>query len=233
MPEQKAKKPVETAPARGAKKKPQTDKERARKNDAGSKILAFVIVLLGFYAGLILLIAGFIFYSFNDTAKNTDIYSIRVVYDETTLHSITAANANNEYGLYVPFEYLTEIGAFGLAGDGDEVSLFIIGTDNRIQCTKNSSLIVINDNPVRISAPLLSRESDGEFLIPVVLLENYINGIDVRYDNDRMICYISTGSGKTDVALKMLLPEEMQKANFPESYKTYTPSTSSETSIDF
>ena len=199
------------------------EKEKSRRNDVRTRILAFVIVLFGTYIVFSLFIAGMIYYSFNDTAKNTEIYSVRVVYDETTLHTINAQTANNEYGLYIPFSYLSEICSFGIAGDGEDVTMFLIGTDNRIKFRKNSSLIVINDNAIRISAPLLARESDGEFLIPVILIENYINGINVRYDKDKMICYISSEGPKAAVSLKLLLPEEMEPAYFPESYKTYQP----------
>ena len=222
-------KPENAAPRRHAAKS--GEKEEVRRNDAGTKILAFVIVLLGFYVVISLFIAGFVYYSFNDTAKNTEIYSVRVVYDENTLHSINAQTANNEYGLYIPFSYLSELCPFGIAGDGDDVTMFLIGSDNRIRFRRNSSLIVINDNPIRISAPLLTRESDGEFLIPIVLIENYINGIDVKYDKDKMICYINAEGPKADVSLKLLLPEEMQPAYFPESYKTYKPDESSEPDI--
>lgn len=204
-------------------KKPIPATRKRRGNDAFTRVLAFFIVLLLFYALISLFVAGFIYYSFNDTAKNTEIYSIKLIYGEKTLHTMTAENANNEYGLYIPFSYLTEIGSFGMAGSGDDISLFIIGTDNRIQCAVNSSLIVINDNPVRISAPLLINESNGEYLIPVVLLENYINGIDVAYDDNKMVCNITSAIGKTDVALTLLLPDAMEKSYFPESYKTFQP----------
>ena len=175
-----------------------------------------------------MLAAGFIYYSFNQTAKNTEIYSLRVVNDERTLHTVTAETANNEYGLYIPFSYLSEIGSFGLAGNGDDISLFIIGTDNRIKCRINSSLIEINGNPVRISAPIMQRESDGEYIIPVVLLENYINGIDVTYNDENMICYVQADPNNTGVALTLLLPQPMDKSYFPESYKTYRPADESE-----
>lgn len=185
-----------------------------------TQALAYFIVFLAFYIVISLFVAGLIIYSFNDTAKNTEIYSISVIYGNKTLHRLDAKTANNEYGLYVPFSYLTEISSFGLAGSGDDATLFIIGTDNRIECRKNSSLIVINDNPVRISAPILY--NNGEYLIPVVLLENYINGIDVAYDDKKMVCSVSSDIGKTDVALKLLLPDEMKKSYFPDSYKYYT-----------
>lgn len=194
-------------------------KKRRRRAGFASQLLAVFIVFLAFYLVITLFIAGLIFYSFNSTAKNTEIYSLNVVYDETVLHKTTAENANNEYGLYIPFSYLSEIASFGIAGDGDDVTLFIIGTDNRIECTKNSSLIIINENPIRISAPILYE--DGEYLIPVMLIENYVNGISVTYDDEKMICSVATDVGKTKISLKLLLPESVQAAYFPDSYKYY------------
>lgn len=199
-------------------------KKRRRSSFAFTQIVAVLIVFLAFYLAISLFIAGSIYYSFNTTAKNTEIYSLNVIYDETVVFKAGAQNVNNEYGLYVPFENLSSIANIGLAGDGDELTLFIIGTDNRIECTRNSSLIVINDNPVRISAPILYDNSD--YLIPIVLIENYINGIDVLYDDEEMICKVINDIGKSDIELTLHLPKEMDKADFPDSYKDYIYDTS-------
>ena len=199
-------------------------KKRRRRSSAASSILAVLIVFLAFYLVISLFIAGLILYSFNSTAENTEIYSLNVIYDETVVYKADAQTVNNEYGLYVPFSYLSDIANIGLAGDGDDVTLFLIGTDNRIECTKNSSLIVINDNPIRISAPVLYENSD--YLIPIVLIENYINGIDVNYDDEKMICQVINDIGKSDIELKLHLPEDMEAAYFPDSYKDYMYDTS-------
>ncbi len=196
-----AKRPVKSAG--GAKKK--KPKKKKRGNGVFTQFLAVFIVFLAFYLVISLFIVGLIYYSFNDTAKTTELYSINVIYDEQSLYKLDAQTANNEYGLYIPFEYLSEIGSFGLAGNGDDATLFIIGTDNRIECTKNSSLIIINGNPVRISAPIIYEEN--EYYIPVALIENYVNGIDVSYDDEDMVCSISSDLGKNDIALKLRLPE--------------------------
>lgn len=203
-------------------------KKRRRRKNKFAQIMAVLIVFLAFYLAISLFIALSIYYSFNNTIENTDIYSLNVAYDKTVLHKQEAQEANNEYGLYIPFSYLAEIGAFGLAGDGDDVTLFIIGTDNRIECTKNSSLVVINDNPIRISAPVLHQ--DGEYLFPIVLVENYINGIDVSYNDEEMICLVSSKLGKTNIELKLLLPEDMKGAYFPDEYKYYGDQNTSDTS---
>ncbi|MBR4951174.1 MAG: hypothetical protein IKZ23_04385 [Clostridia bacterium] len=212
MQEQTAGKP-QTAP-----KSKQNGKPKRKKSNL-SGIMAFLVLFLAAYLILSLLTVAFIWYSFNSGAENDDIYSVRIYHDENLLYKISTTDANNEYGLYIPFEYLAEISSFGLAGNGDDMTLFIIGTDNRIKCTKNSSLVVINDNAVRISSPILYE--DGEYFIPVTLIENYINGIDVAYDNEDMICNISIGVSKNNIELNLLLPDPMENAYFPESYKYY------------
>lgn len=198
--------------------------KKRRRSGSASQIMAVLIVFLAFYLALSLLIAGFVIYSFNSSSNTADLYDLNVIYDEQLLYELDADDANNEYGLYIPFSYIAEISSFGLAGDGDDISLFIIGTDNRIKCTKNSSLIVINNNPIRISSPVLYDDESGEYLLPVSLIENYINGIDVTYDTEEMICNVSSDLSKNDVTLKLLLPEDMEAAYFPDSYKYYTAS---------
>ena len=199
-------------------------KKRRKSSTSFTAILAVLIVFLAFYFAISLFIAGSIYYSFNSTAKNTEIYSLNVIYDESVVFKASASTVNNEYGLYVPFNSLSSIANIGLAGDGDDVTMFIIGSDNRIEGTKNSSLIIINDNPVRISSPILFE--NGDYLVPIVLIENYINGIDVVYDDDKMICQVINDIGKSDIELTLHLPEDMQKADFPDSYKEYIYETS-------
>ena len=197
----------------------QGTRKRHKAKINGSAVFAAIFLFLAFTALISLLLAGLVLYSFYNTSDSDDDYGIKVIYGDHKLHELKAEYANNEYGLYIPFEYLSEISSFGLAGEGDDIALFLIGSDNRIKCTKNSSLVVINDNPIRISAPILY--ADGDYLIPVSLIENYINGIDLTYDKEEMICTISSDLSKTNVSLKLLLPEAMSNAYFPESYKYY------------
>ncbi len=209
----------EKSPQRLTQKQMRSAAKKRRRRGGIAGAIAVFIVFLAIYLVFILFGGGILLYSFYSTPKNEDVYSLSVIYDENLLHNMNSDEANNEHGLYIPFEYLAEIGSFGLAGEGDDVTLFIIGTENRIKCTKNSSLVVINNNPIRISSPILFEEDD--YLIPVSLLENYVNGIDVTYDTEKMVCKVSSDLNKADVSLKILLPEAMEAAYFPESYKYY------------
>jgi len=206
-----------TAQKRPPNGQPPQRKRRRRINF--SSLAAVLILFLATYLILSLLVVAFIWYSYNSGGESDDIYSVKIVYDENVLHKLSTSKANNEYGLYIPFEYLAEISSFGLAGNGDSMTLFIIGTENRIECTKNSSLVVINDNPVRISSPILYE--NGDYLIPVTLIENYVNGIAVNYDNEDMVCTLEVGLSKSDIELNLLLPDPMDAAYFPDSYKYY------------
>ncbi len=194
-------------------------KKKRKNSGALSQLAAVLILFLAVYLVFSLFVAGMVIYSFYDTTEANEIYGINILQNNKKIHSLKADEANNEYGLYVPFNYLSEIASFGLAGDGDNVTLFLIGSENRIECQKNSSLIIINGNPIRIQSPILFE--DGEYLIPVSMLEKYINGINIEYDNENMICKISSEIEKSDIALKLLLPEGMKNAYFPESYKYY------------
>ncbi len=199
------------------------------KTGKGYEILVYLILVLAVYAVLSLFVYALVMYSFNTSPDAPDDYGVHIIYGKETLHKLKESQANNEYGLYVPFSYLSEISSFGLAGDGDNISLFVIGTDNRIECTVNSSLVVINDNPVRIASPILFDDESGEYLIPVSLVSNYITGIDVNFDDEKMICKISSSGSKANVSIKILLPEPMKGAYFPDSYKYYTQEEASKT----
>jgi len=199
---QKRKKPNGMPPSQ---KMSRQDRIKKRRKAARAQLLAVLIVFLAFYLLFSLFIGAWILYSFKNSDDSSEIYALHVVYDEHTLHKLKAKDVNTDYGLYIPFEYLSEIGSFGISGDGDSARLFIIGTDNMIELTKNSSLVIINGNPVRISAPVLFEEND--YLLPVVLVENFITGIDVSYDDKKMICRVSSDVRKSDVAFKLALPE--------------------------
>lgn len=199
-------------------KKPKSKKQGS---GAGATLAAFLVLVLAVYLVFSLFIAGLIYYSFNSTEKSTEYYALHVIYDEQALYKMDAQTANNEYGLYIPFNYLADIGAFGLSGDSTNATLFIVGTDDRIECTKNSSLVIINGNPVRIAAPILYEEE--EYLFPVALIENYINGINVTYDDKKMVCKVATADGKSDVALTLKLPEALKRPDYFTHEDMYYP----------
>ena len=92
-------------------KSKQNGKPKRKKSNL-SGIMAFLVLFLAAYLILSLLTVAFIWYSFNSGAENDDIYSVRIYHDENLLHKISTTDANNEYGLYIPFEYLAEISSF-------------------------------------------------------------------------------------------------------------------------
>ena len=183
------------------------------------RVLAVMVLLLTMYTLLSLLLGGFLYFSFNKEPKNAQVYSLQLKYDGKRVYSFDKAEANNAYGLYVPFEKLSAICDLGIIGDSESVIILVRPDGGSIECKSNSSLIYVNDNAVRISSPVLFGPDD--YLIPVELIKTYMMGIDVTFDDEAMLCVISRTSDSEDITLKMLLPTELEKTYFPDSYKTY------------
>jgi len=198
-------------PAKRYKRRPSAAKKQ--------RIISVLILFLTLYALINLLVAGFVYFSFNRQAKEAQIYSLRLNYDGKRMYSHDAASVNNAYGLYVPFGELSELCDLSIVGDSEAVVILLGANGDGIECRSNSSLIFINDSAVRLSAPVLFGSDD--FLIPVELVQTYIIGVDVTYDDKEKLCVISREADGTKLSLKMLQPTELEKTYFPEEYKVY------------
>ncbi|MBO5981827.1 MAG: hypothetical protein J6Q24_05205, partial [Clostridia bacterium] len=177
------KKPVPQKPVQN--RRPLTEEERferdtrkaesiRRKRARREKTVAIVAVMLAVYVGVIGIIAAYGILSFNSVAESSKVYSVEGYMGETKVFTVSAANANNSYGLYIPFSILTKLCPMSIAGDKDAVAIILPESGDYIKCFSNSSSVWVNDAPCRLSAPVLFEESD--WLIPVEMLE-YINGI--------------------------------------------------------
>ena len=91
----------EAAPAARSQKKKR--KPAGSRRAALGNALAVFIVFIAFYLIIILFAAGTIYYSFKGTAKNTEIYSVRLVYDEKVLHKLTRKPPTTNTGFISPF----------------------------------------------------------------------------------------------------------------------------------
>ena len=204
---------AESRPASGAKTGGSQKKGRLTQRDKrGIETLLVIAVLsLILYVVLMLLIAFFVWYSFSTPGTGASLYSLTAVDAETekTLFSYTAARANNSYGLYLSYRDLAQYCDFGIAGDDSQVTLFLSEKDS-IVCYRNSSLLSVNGNTVRISAPVLFEEDD--YLLPVSLFESYLTGVTVTYDTAKKVCHVSIPENPV-FRLTMDRPEAMEKCN--------------------
>lgn len=196
-------------------------KKLKRKISAAKKqrITAVLILLLTLYLVISLLIGSLLYFSFDKESKSKDIYSLRLYYAETRKYSFESIEVNNTYGLYVPYKALSEICDLGIVGDNGTVIILLSPDGGTIECKNNSSLVYINENAVRISAPVLFEADD--YKIPIELIESYMVGIDVAYDEEKMLCTITAPSDSILISLKVQLPTEILKTYFPDEYKVY------------
>ena len=207
---QARKRPQQTPPNRpqGPRQKPAPKKKRSL--SAGEKrgaqmLLAILFVAAVIYLVVVLIIALFIWYSFGTLSETTTLYALRVLDSdgETRIASYSVEQANNRYGLYVPYSVLADHCDFGVAGDSERVTIYLPdagGSTGSILCNRDSSLVEINGNSVRLSAPVLFEGDD--YLLPLSLFENYLSGLDITYDDEHQLCVL-TVPAKPAFSLKL------------------------------
>lgn len=165
----------------------------------GAQTLLAILVVAGvLYLLIVLIIALLVWYSFSTPAESPALYSLEIITesDGKKQTAYSAEEANNSYGLYLRYSDIAPLCEFGVAGDGDKVTLYLPGNglvgnpdQESIVLTKNSSLIEVNGNLVRLSAPILFEGED--YLLPISLFENYLLGLTVAYNEEENLCMIT------------------------------------------
>ena len=180
----------------------QPSKKRSRLTESEKRgaqtLLAILTVAFGIYLLIVLIIALLVWYSFSTPSESPTLYSIRVVTesDGKRQASYSPEEANNSYGLYLRYSDIAPLCEFGIAGDGDRITLYLpgdglVGNPDQecIVLSRNSSLVEVNGNLVRLSAPVLFEGDD--YLLPVSLFETYLLGLDVDYDEEENLCTVT------------------------------------------
>ncbi len=191
---------------------------KRRKRRTGSVFFAVLITFLTLFLIFSLLSAVLIAVLFYSGTNSNELYSIVLRKDGVRVSSISASNANNSYGLYVPYGRISEIADISIVGDEEKVTLICLPSGGTVTCNADSTLIYINGSAARLSIPVIY--SGGEWLLPAEIFENYIFGIQVTFDEDTHVCTIEHKS-ENDVTLKMTGIQEMEAPYFPESFKIY------------
>lgn len=210
------------APKKAAPSKtPPKRRKKKRSPESKRRLSSILILLLTLYFMFNLFIAAFIYFSYNSTPADTQLYSLRLRYDDTTVHSMDSNEANNNRGLYVSFNKLGDICKIGAAGDSESITLLTSGDGGRIVCYRDSAFIRINENEFLLSAPVLFEGDD--YMIPIELVETYINGVSVEYDEQRMRCTLSGSSAFADLTLKPVYPEGIGAMKIPNNLVSSEP----------
>jgi hypothetical protein len=99
-------------------------------------------------------------------------------------------------------------------GDNNNVVIIIRPSNDRIEINNNSSLVYINENAVRLSNPVIFQIN--EYLLPVELVETYLNGISVSYDNKNHICtMLRSTESDVSVTANIIQPNGLDKCSIP------------------
>ena len=198
-----AKKPAQTKPAKAnggkqAPKPPKKSRLTESEKRGAQTLMAILTVAFGFYLLIVLIIALLVWYSFSTPSESPTLYSVRIVTesDGRRQAAYSAEEANNSYGLYLRYSDIAPLCEFGIAGDGDRITLYLpgdglVGNPDQecIVLSKNSSLVEVNGNFVRLSAPVLFEGED--YLLPVSLFETYLLGLEIVYNDEDNLCTIT------------------------------------------
>ena len=195
--------------------------KRERRKEKRRLTLAVLLIFLTIYVALSLLVIVFYYFSFRSGSKSQTLYSVDTArfvlksngsYKKVLLSSADAEKANMDYGLYVGFDELNELCGFSIAGNGDKLTMIIRGTDEYAELFANSSFLYVNENPVRLSSPVLYK--GGKYYIPMEFVDEYVIGIDVVYDDDEEICTVSVSEKKNfAVGFKLQKQESIPSVN--------------------
>lgn len=206
------------APPKG--KAPEKSSRLTEKEKRGAQtLLAILFVAAVLYLLIVLIIAVCLWYSFSTPSESTALYSLRIETEDGNIKraSYSAAEANNSYGLYLRYSDVAPLCGFGIAGDEETVTLYLPGGGlvnstelESIVFHRNSSLIEVNGNHVRLSAPVLFEGED--YLLPVTLFETYLTGLTVEYDEEERLCLVTVPE-KLDFALKLHRPTEAPRCD--------------------
>jgi len=197
------------------------------------QIAAVLLLLLTLYLLINLAVFGILLLDFNRQPDEAKPYTLVLRRDKTKVATIDAAQANNEYGLYVPYSKLSMIADLSIMGDNENIIILVRPGNDRIEINNNSSLIYINDNAIRLSKPVIFQLND--YLLPIELISNYIDGITIAFDDKNSTCTL-TRSTQSDVlvAAKIVAPNGIGKCSIPPEPAPSQPSmdTSSDASSD-
>jgi hypothetical protein len=202
------------------KRPPEKRSRLSEQEKQGAQTLLAILFVAGVLCLLIILIiAVCVWYSFSTPSESTALYSLRIVTEDGNIKraAYSSSEANNSYGLYLRYSDIAPLCGFGIAGDEETVTLYLPGEGlvgstelESIVFHRNSSLIVVNGNNVRLSAPILFEGDD--YLLPVSLFETYLTGLTVEYDEEELLCLVTVPE-RLSFSLKLHKPTEAPKCD--------------------
>jgi len=212
---------TQNKPKQPQKAQPQKQKKKMSAGERrGMQTLFAILFVAGvMYLFSVIIIALFVWYSFSTPAESETLYALQIVEEDDSEEKVSysVAQANNSYGLYLRYSDIAPLCGFGIAGDEDQVTMYLpadgmVGNDKReyVTLNRNSSLIYVNGNSVRLPAPVLFEGED--YLLPVSLFEGYVYGLTIAYDEEEKLCTVTVPK-KLAFTLKMHKPEEAEQCD--------------------
>lgn len=180
-----------------------------------SKLRAALVIFLTFYLALMLITVSFFLLVLYRTEKSENAMSLKVTYQDGKSSAYDADDVYFNDTLYIPYTELDNLCDFIITGDKDRITLIVRTGDDYCTLYNNSQFMYVGNVPFRLTAPVVF--SDDDYYIPIEVIENYMVGLDIVYDNDKDICTVSLdGSNKiTFVGKYQTSPEAIKESDIP------------------
>lgn len=197
--------------AKKPQKRPLTPEEEAKRRRALERrrrkretFFARLILCVAIYMAFFIAITGFVVTRYRGS-KVSDYAAALVVADNEgkALYKIPAAQADINGVEYISASALSTLYKFTLAGDKNEVTLHFHNIDQSISLFKNSAVVEINGENVRLGAKIIFT---NDYFIPLELIENYFDGAIIERDTKKGVITLSQNE-KVDFTLRLHLPQ--------------------------
>lgn len=197
--------------AKKPQKRPLTPEEEARRRRALAKrkqkretFFARLILCAAIYAAFCLAITGFVITRYRGSDVSSYAASL-VVADKKgdALYKIPASQADIHGVEYISASALSSLYKFTLAGDKNEVTLHFHNIDQSISLFKDSAVVEMNGEKVRLGAKIIFT---NDYYIPLELIENYFDGAIIERDTKKGVITLSQNE-EVDFTLRLHLPQ--------------------------
>lgn len=191
-----------------------SNKKKILKQRKIERIKALLFVFLTFYVSIILISSLIFFVKLNRVSSSSKKCGLQVVFSDSTKKSYSADSVFIDGSLYVPYEAFSKLCSTVITGDSNQITVILSSGNDYCTLYKDSRFIYIGNVQFALDSPVLFFEDD--YYIPFEVFENYINGLNITFDNKRERFVLSTTEETVSFIGKFQeLPEHIKVTEIP------------------
>lgn len=202
------------AKAKQKKKSASSNKKMIMRQRKIERIKALLFVFLTFYISIILVSSLIFFIKLHHVSYATKKSGLSIQYASNSKVNYSSDSVFIDGALYVPYEGFTKLCPAVITGDSNQITIILSSGNDYCTLYKDSRFIYIGNVQFTLEAPVLFLDND--YYIPFELFDNYINGLDISYDNRNNRYVISSSEeGISFIGKFQEIPEHIKVTEIP------------------